>query len=104
MSRDAFTKLLGPLKDLTATSEKRKKDMDRRASGMGLEKSIKFSDLEIMSFLGMGTFGQVKLVKHRPSGRAFAMKILFKSRVVAFGQQKNVRHRHRFRVGSKKYV
>jgi cGMP-dependent protein kinase len=44
---------------------------------------IAFSDLEILQALGAGAFGHVKLVRHRPDGRTFALKCLVKSHIVA---------------------
>lgn len=82
--------------------------------------SVRREDLEIIRTLGAGTFGRVKLVRHKvrptvaqplsccqyarehtcaprlygrvvqPTNRAFAMKVLQKADVVAYAQQKNV--------------
>ena len=40
--------------------------------------------------LGTGTFGRVKLVRHRYTAETYAMKILQKAQIVAFQQQTNV--------------
>ena len=40
--------------------------------------------------LGTGTFGRVKLVRHRYTADTYAMKILQKAQIVAFQQQTNV--------------
>ena len=52
--------------------------------------TVPLAELETLRTLGAGTFGRVKLVRHRPSGRAFALKVLQKAQIVAFSQQKNV--------------
>lgn len=52
--------------------------------------NIKREDLEIIRTLGAGTFGRVKLVRHKPTNKPMAMKILQKAQVVAYSQQKNV--------------
>jgi CRP-like cAMP-binding protein len=54
------------------------------------QSKIRFSDLEIIRTLGAGTFGRVKLVRHRPTNAAYALKVLQKAQIVAYGQQKNV--------------
>jgi hypothetical protein len=52
--------------------------------------TVPLSELEVLRTLGAGTFGRVKLVRHVPTGRALALKVLQKAQIVAFGQQKNV--------------
>lgn len=52
--------------------------------------SLAFGDMELIRTLGAGTFGRVKLVRHRPSNGAYALKVLQKAQIVAYGQQKNV--------------
>jgi serine/threonine protein kinase len=44
----------------------------------------------VLRTLGAGTFGRVKLVRHRASGRALALKVLQKAQIVASGQTRNV--------------
>ena len=39
---------------------------------------IKFEDLEQLKTLGTGTFGRVKLVKHKETKETFALKMLQK--------------------------
>ena len=50
----------------------------------------RYEDLEIMQTLGMGTFGRVRLVKHRPTGAALALKMLRKTQIVEYKQTKSV--------------
>ena len=37
-------------------------------------------DLEEHTILGTGTFGIVKLVKHRPTGNTYALKVISKAK------------------------
>jgi len=50
----------------------------------------KFNDLELRRILGVGTFGRVKLVVHKPSGNTYALKCMRKAQVVATKQQSHV--------------
>ncbi|RHY87303.1 hypothetical protein DYB37_004957 [Aphanomyces astaci] len=77
-------KLLGPLQDiLNREAEDRKIELNAR-------EEVQFNDLQVLRTLGTGTFGRVKLVKHKVSGRAYAMKVMQKSQVVAYKQQVNI--------------
>ena len=42
----------------------------------------RFGDLEARQMLGVGAFGAVRLVRHKPSGATYALKILSKARVL----------------------
>jgi CRP-like cAMP-binding protein len=53
---------------------------------------LHFADLEPLRTLGTGTFGRVRLVRHAPSGRAFALKSLLRTRIDALRQRGNVIH------------
>lgn len=52
-----------------------------------LDKSIKFEDLEQLATLGTGTFGRVRLVRHKPTQRVMALKSMYKAHIVATHQQ-----------------
>lgn len=52
--------------------------------------SIKMEDLNAICTLGTGTFGRVKLVEHRPTGRAMALKCMQKAQIIQAHQEKNV--------------
>jgi len=64
-------------------------DALRRLEG-GLDATMRRSDLEEMTTLGIGTFGRVKMVRDRRDGRLFALKTLHKGTVIRLKQQKNV--------------
>ena len=51
---------------------------------------LPFRELEQRATVGTGTFGRVRLVLHRASNRAFALKMLQKAQVVALKQQANI--------------
>ena len=42
----------------------------------------RFAELESRQMLGVGAFGAVRLVRHKPSGATYALKILSKARVL----------------------
>jgi len=56
----------------------------------GVESQIQFQELTQIRTLGTGTFGRVKLVEHKKLKMTFALKILQKAQIVAYGQQVNV--------------
>jgi serine/threonine protein kinase len=53
--------------------------------------TFSLSDLELKTTVGTGTFGRVRVVRHRPSGRHFALKILRKSEVVRMRQVEHLK-------------
>ncbi|KAF0699346.1 Aste57867_10062 [Aphanomyces stellatus] len=84
LERAKFNELLGPLQDiLNREAEDRKAELNARDE-------VQFDDLQVLRTLGTGTFGRVKLVKHKGSGKAYAMKVMQKSQVVAYKQQINI--------------
>ena len=54
------------------------------------KKDIRYEDLESFQTLGVGTFGRVRLVRHRETKTPYALKMLQKAQVVANEQQQNV--------------
>jgi len=82
--RQVFTALLGPLQALIDREVKRREDQANRPD------RPKFTDLELRRILGVGTFGRVKLVVHKPTGEAYALKCMRKAQVVATKQQSHV--------------
>jgi serine/threonine protein kinase len=55
------------------------------------KKSIGMADFDLLTVLGLGSFGRVMKVREKKSGRIFAMKVLDKAQVVA---NKMVKHTH----------
>lgn len=52
--------------------------------------AVEFQDLQELCTIGTGTFGRVKLVKHKLSTHVYAMKAMRKDDIVSFRQHKNV--------------
>ena len=51
---------------------------------------IRYEDLTRMRILGVGAFGRVYLVRHEPSGKAYALKEMLKKRLILCKQTNNV--------------
>jgi len=85
IQRESFEKHLGPLKDIMETHvaelEQRKEEL-----------AISFTDLEHMRVIGVGMFGQVRMVKHKYTGNVYALKIMRKELIVRHGQQEHVKN------------
>lgn len=52
--------------------------------------TVSAEDFEVIRVLGVGTYGVVKLAKHKPTGRSVALKVLSKEHVVATRQEKHI--------------
>ena len=85
-TREAFTGILGPLQDLIDAEVKRRE----RAADTAKAPMPQWKDLELRRILGVGTFGRVKLVLHKPTNTAYALKCMRKQQVVATKQQSHV--------------
>jgi len=85
-SNEAFTGILGSLQALIDAEIARRDHADEVAK----KPKIKWSDLELRRILGVGTFGRVKLVLHKPTNQAYALKCMRKQQVVATKQQSHV--------------
>jgi len=83
-NRDTFTTLLGPLQELLEAAVK------KREAAANSPAKPKFADLELRRILGVGTFGRVKLVIHKPTGVSYALKCMRKAQVIATKQQSHV--------------
>jgi serine/threonine protein kinase len=53
---------------------------------------VTLADLEVLTEIGVGQYGRVKLVKSRRTGTTYAMKCLEKKKVKALGQVAHVRN------------
>ena len=84
--RKTFTEVFGPLQDLLDHEIQRR---DALASKM---QRPDWNDLEIRRILGVGTFGRVKLVVHKPTKATFALKCMRKAQVVETNQLQHVQH------------
>jgi len=99
LDRAAFDECLGPLKDIMEREAgRRASDMSSRkqtaeankAKEVKIEGSISLDDITLLSVLGQGTFGKVKLVQHKETKMTYALKILQKAHVKKYKQQTNV--------------
>lgn len=79
-----FIELLGPLQEVLS------READQRTHELTLRDVIPMAELEFLRTLGCGTFGRVKLVRHKSTAMPYAMKVLSKANVVAYKQQSNV--------------
>lgn len=84
LDQTKFEELLGPLQDIL------NREAEARKRSMMHEIDIEFKDLEILYTLGTGTFGRVKLVRHKKNDQVYALKIMQKAQVVSFKQTVNV--------------
>ena len=57
------------------------------------------ADLEVKKTLGTGSFGRVLLVRHIPTGKHYAMKVLKKAQVVRMKQVRVSAEWQRARAG-----
>ena len=84
IKRAAFERHMGPLRDHLDRHDEWLKELEAA-------KGIDIGDLMLLPTLGVGTFGRVRLVEHRETGKAFALKSMSKSRIAKYRQQSHVR-------------
>lgn len=72
VDRQTFNALLGSMSDIL------QRDMHRREreAAKAQRPKIKMSELKLMTILGVGTFGRVKLVMHTPTKTTYALKCM----------------------------
>lgn len=81
-----FKRLIGSMENLlTRESNRRNKEVERK-----LRPPIQMNDLEIMQTLGFGTFGRVKMVRHKPTDVPYALKCMRKGQMIAMKQVEHV--------------
>lgn len=66
------------------------------AAGAGgaeqLPANVTLADFTLLDTIGTGTFGKVKLCRHRHSGRMYCLKVLSKEKIVRLKQQEHVKN------------
>jgi serine/threonine protein kinase len=62
------------------------------SSAATLPANVSVSDFVLLETLGTGTFGKVRLCRHRATGRFYCMKILSKEKIVRMKQQEHVQN------------
>lgn len=92
LNRQAFTDILGPLKDLM---EKRARQYEEDQGATRQLKKIDIDELEMVGMLGVGTFGKVMLVRTPEDGHTYALKCLKKAQIVALGQKEHILNERR---------
>jgi len=86
LEKSVFNEMIGDLNDLmTREAERRKREVERK-----LRPPMKLDDLEVMRTLGTGTFGRVKMVRHKPTDCAYALKCMRKGQMIAMKQVDHV--------------
>lgn len=116
LDRENFNSLLGPLEELLANVIKERETVNQSEESLADGKDIPISaaavsevvndkpkggimtvveesleeSIEQFRIIGRGSFGRVKLVKHRRTGRIMAMKCMWKQHLVDHHQVTNV--------------
>eukprot|EP00475_Leptophrys_vorax_P012119 TRINITY_DN1854_c0_g1_i7.p1 TRINITY_DN1854_c0_g1~~TRINITY_DN1854_c0_g1_i7.p1 ORF type:complete len:749 (+),score=208.08 TRINITY_DN1854_c0_g1_i7:309-2555(+) len=90
LNRTAFNALLGPLREILARVDWEAKSPDAPRKASAPTERIKRDEIQIVGTLGRGSFGLVQLVKHKKTGKTYALKQISKSQVVELGQQEHV--------------
>lgn len=86
LDRESFEKLFGPLaalqESLKATHLARLEEADQDDDELTFNRVVPISELELIKDVGRGAFGRVKIVRHNPSKRIFALKVMQKAMIV----------------------
>lgn len=94
LERSNFQSLLTEVHDdmkdvITKMSPGAEAAAEEAATG-GPTTDFKYEDLLVMRTIGTGTFGRVKLVQHKLTGRVCALKCMKKTEIVQSHQEKNI--------------
>lgn len=86
MDRESFETLFGPLDALQermkANHYTRVETEAKNDDELTFCKVVPLSELELIKDVGRGAFGRVKIVRHKPSKRVFALKVMQKTIIV----------------------
>lgn len=88
LGREKFNALLGSMNDII----KREADKREREQAKASRPIIKLDELEHLAILGVGTFGRVRMVRHRPTKSTYALKCMRKGQVIALKQVEHVKN------------
>ncbi|KAL5259857.1 hypothetical protein ACHWQZ_G010094 [Mnemiopsis leidyi] len=58
--------------------------------GTSHNKSVKYTDFEMIRFIGKGSFGKVILAKHKETGKHYALKVLEKRLIIVKNEAKHI--------------
>ncbi|EQC32872.1 AGC protein kinase [Saprolegnia diclina VS20] len=100
LDRSAFERLLGKLEHILTRETKRQQLMQEAVlqattpshQQVVQPKKYALADFEKIQTIGTGTFGRVLMVKHKTTGKTFALKCMLKVNIVETHQQRNVLH------------
>lgn len=92
LSRDTFNSVKDEISSTLEAEMARQEEAERKfyAARARELKLITLEELTQVCVLGKGSFGLVKLVQHKPTGRAYALKILQKQHMVDARQAQSV--------------
>ena len=85
IGRASFEKHLGSLKELMQLHTQ---EMERQQ----MHGLIQYDELVPVRTIGVGSFGRVRLVQHKPTGNVFALKSLSKKLIIQYRQQQHLRN------------
>jgi len=78
IDRDSFELHIGSLRELLEEAG----DKRMRMMGDEIKTRVTMFDLKLLQTVGVGRFGQVKVVVHKPTGVVYALKSLTKSKII----------------------
>ncbi|KAL4139572.1 hypothetical protein PRIC2_003067 [Phytophthora ramorum] len=78
------------VKPTETVSNSRENAASMQCNGDDELETLAAEDFEVIRVLGVGTYGVVKLAKHKPSGTSVALKVLSKEHVVTTRQEKHI--------------
>lgn len=87
VDRQTFSQVLGPLRELMDREAERRK---AEVEALSRTSVIRLADLKDVGTLGIGTFGRVKLVEHKPTGVRYALKCMRKRQLIEMKQVEHV--------------
>ena len=95
LERDDFERLLGSVQEVLTKEMRRREAIAPDEAKAPHEPRVmatnfQLEDLEQIKTVGTGTFGRVKLVKDKTSGRVCALKCMQKAQIVQSHQERNI--------------
>jgi len=87
LRKEEFESLLGPLQTLLEREVARREASEQFQK---LKANIRWEDLDVMTILGEGSFGRVKLTLHKPTDDVYALKCLRKGQIIKYQQVDHV--------------
>jgi len=85
LSKEHFDAVLKPTSVMRQTMSERDSEVKDISSA-----HVHFRDLEQGTVLGVGSFGYVRLSKHKPTGQTFALKAMHKAHIIKTKQEAHI--------------